>query len=453
MEVRKIMSDTINNGENSIEERAEETINTEITEPEEIKETAETAETEETIETVETVETIEPEVLEEAEKTFEQLLNETFTHLSRGDRIKGIISTVTENEIHVDIGYKYTGILAFDEITDDNTVNLKEMYKAGDEIETQVIKTNDQEGIALLSKRRVDPTEVWDKIVSLHESGDVVEGKVVQVVNGGIIVVIDTMKVFVPASHADVARDTDLQTLVGKSVKVKIIDINAIKRRAIASIRNASAEARKAVEEKIWAEIEEGKKYAGIVKSIANYGAFVDIGGLDGMIHITELSWSRVRHPSEVVQIGDKVEVYIKSFDRERRRVALGYKDESANPWMKFMTDAAVGDIVDVKILNMTPFGAFAEIVPGVDGLIHISQIVDKKISKPSEVLNIGDTVQVKITGINAEAKQVALSMRALNEPDPEPEVEPETETELELEVVGDGGAAERSEPGPVDTE
>jgi len=429
MEVRKIMTDTINNVEDTIEEKIEEKIEEVVTE--------------EVIYTEKAKDTAEPE---EREKSFEELLNETFAPLSRGDRIKGIISYVSEGEIHVDIGYKYTGILIYDEITDDSSVDLKETFKIGDEIETQVIKTNDQEGIALLSKKRVDSTEIWDKIVGLHEDGTVVEGKVIQVVNGGIIVLIDTMKVFVPASHADVSKDTDLQTLIGRTVKVKIIDINTIKRRAIASIRNASAEERKAVEEKIWNDIEEGKRYAGTVKSIANYGAFVDIGGLDGMIHITELSWSRVKHPSEVLQLGDKVEVYIKSFDRERRRIALGYKDENANPWTKFTVETAVGDVVDAKILNMTPFGAFAEIVPGVDGLIHISQIVDKKISKPSEILNIGDIVQVKITGINAEAKQVALSMRVLLEP------EPELELELELESEPEDNPAPEPAPEPDDS-
>jgi 4-hydroxy-3-methylbut-2-enyl diphosphate reductase len=247
------------------------------------------------------------------------------------------------------------------------------------------------------------------------------------VVNGGIIVVIDSTKVFVPASHADVSKDTDLATLIGKKVKIKIIDLNPAKRRAIASIRNASMEERRANEDKVWSELEKGKRYAGIVKSIANYGAFVDIGGVDGMIHLSELSWSRIKHPSEVVALGDRVEVYIKDFDREKRRIALGYKNENENPWTKFIENTKVGDVVDVKILNSMTFGSFAEIVPGVDGLIHISQIAAKKVSKPSEAVNIGDVVQAKITGINTEARQVALSIRALLEPEPAPEPENET--------------------------
>jgi 4-hydroxy-3-methylbut-2-enyl diphosphate reductase len=378
-------------------------------------------------------ETIEVEVVEKAEeaeikaegggkdygeKSFAELLEESFVTAHRGDRVKGIISYISETEIHVDLGIKYTGVLAFDEVTDDSSADLREMFKVGDEIETQIIKTNDQEGMALLSKKRIDLNDNWDKIIKFHEENTVAEGKVVQVVNGGIIVLIDSTKVFVPASHADVSKDTDLNTLINKKVGVKIIDINPVKRRAIASIRNASAEARRANEDKVWGSIEIGKKYSGVVKSIANYGVFVDIGGVDGMIHRSELSWSRIKHPSEVLQTGDKIEVYIKDFDLEKRRISLGYKDENANPWTKFLDETKVGDVVDVKILNMMPFGAFAEITPGVDGLIHISQIVEKKISKPSEILNIGEIVQVKITEINAEAKKIGLSMRALIEPD-----------------------------------
>jgi 4-hydroxy-3-methylbut-2-enyl diphosphate reductase len=377
------------------------------------------------------------------EKSFEELLNESYAKTpTRGDRATGIVSYVSDSEIHVDLPGKYTGFLAFDEVTDDSSADLKEMFKVGDAIETQIIKTNDQEGTALLSKKRIDSTENWDNLIRFYKEGTVIDGKVVQVVNGGVIVLLDSTKVFVPASHADVSKDTDLNTLINKKVKVKIIDVNTEKRKAIASIRNASADARKATEEKIWSGIELNRKYEGTVKSIANYGVFVDIGGIDGMIHITELSWSRIKHPSEVLGIGDRIQVYIKDFDAEKRRISLGYRDENENPWIKFTAETKVGDVVDAKILNMMPFGAFAEVVPGVDGLIHISQIVNKKISKPSEILNVGDVVQVKITEINAEAKKISLSMRALIEPEPEPEPDPEEDVE-EVEAE----AAPVSEP------
>ena len=467
MEVKKIMTENISNGENiESAENAKEI--GDVAPIEEKGEKEEKEEKDETAGTAETAETKNIEVKKDKrdkrdnkdkkekkeinydEMSFAELLDETFAPVNRGDRVKGTVSSVSENEIHVDVGYKYTGVLTFDEITDDSSADLKEMFKVGDEIETQIIKTNDQEGIALLSKKRIDSSDNWDKIIQFYENGTVAEGKVVQVVNGGIIAVIDNTKVFVPASHADVSKDTDLGILIGKQVKIKVIDINPMKRRAIASIRNASMEERRANEDKVWNELEIGKRYKGIVKSIANYGAFVDIGGVDGMIHLSELSWSRIKHPSEVVALGDTVEVYIKDFDREKRRIALGYKDEKDNPWSKFVEMMHVGDIVDVKILNAMPFGAFAEIVPGVDGLIHISQIANKKISKPSEVLNIGDVVQVKITGINLEARQVALSIRALLEPEEIPEPEPdlaEVEVEVEAEVETPDSPAPEAEP------
>jgi len=344
------------------------------------------------------------------------MLNESFVTLNRGERIKGIVSHISGSEIYVDLGGKYTGVLSFDEITDDASADVRGMFKIGDEIETQIIKTNDQEGTALLSRKRIDLNDNWDKVVKFSEDGTTAEGKVVQVVNGGIIVLVEAVKVFVPASHANVSKDTDLQTLVNKKVRVKIIDVNQQKRRAIASIRNAENEERKAQEGKIWAELELGKKYEGTVKSIANYGAFVDIGGVDGMVHITELSWTRIKHPSEVLKLGDVIRVYIKDFDAEKRRIALGYRDEADNPWTKFLEANKVGDIVEVRISSMMPFGAFAEIMPGVDGLIHISEITDKRISKPAEVLNIGDRVNAKITKLDAEGKKLGLSIIAAEE-------------------------------------
>ena len=356
----------------------------------------------------------------ETEMSFQEMLDasDSFVILNRGSKVKGTISSISPGEIHVDLGTKHTGILSFDEITDDSSVKLSEMFKVGDEIETQVIKINDVEGTALLSKKRVDSTENWEKIVQYYEDGTIIEGKIVQVVNGGLITLADAAKLFVPASQANVSKDTDLQTLINKKVRMKIIDINLPKHRAIASIRAAYNDERKASEDKIWGEIEIGKKYRGVVKSIVNYGAFVDIGGVDGMVHTSELSWSRIKHPSEVVKLGDEVEVYIKQFDAEKRRISLGYKDENANPWTKFLVENKVGDALDVKILNMMPFGAFAELFPGVDGLIHISQISDKKISKPAEILNVGEIVKAKITDINEAEKKISLSIRALIEGD-----------------------------------
>ena len=388
-----------------------------------------------------------------SEQSFEDMLNESFVSLNRGrgERVKGIIRHISGSEIYVDLNGKYTGILSFDEITDDLTADVKEMFKVGDEIETQIIKTNDQEGTALLSRKRIDSNDNWDKIVQFAEEGTTAEGKVVQAVNGGIIILVESVKVFVPASHANVARDTDLQTLMNKQVKVKIIDVNQQKRRVIASIRHAENEERRALGEKVWAELEIGRKYEGIVKSIANYGAFVDIGGVDGMVHITELSWTRIKHPSEVVKIGDTIQVYIKDFDTERRRIALGYRDENDNPWTKFMLQYSVNDIVEVKISNMMPFGAFAEILPGVDGLIHISEITDKRINKPDEVLNIGDMVKAKITKIDAENKKLGLSITAAEEAE-EKAIAEEAGVSAVDDVIDEAPEAETAAPEEPET-
>ena len=356
-----------------------------------------------------------------SEMSFQEMLDayDSFVILNRGSKVKGTVSSISPGEIHVDLGTKHTGILSFDEITDDSSVKLNEMFKVGDEIETQVIKINDAEGTALLSKKRISSTENWEKIVLFHEEGTVIEGKIVQVVNGGLIALADAVKLFIPASQANVSKETNLETMINKKVRMKVIDINLPKHRAIASIRAVYNDERKANEDKVWGEIEVGKKYRGVVKSIVNYGAFVDIGGVDGMIHSSELSWSRIKHPSEVVKLGDEIEVYIKQFDAEKRRISLGYRDERENPWTKFLAENKVGDVLDVRILNMMPFGAFAELFPGVDGLIHISQISDRKISKPAEILSVDEIVKAKITDINEAEKKISLSIKALIEGDP----------------------------------
>ncbi len=239
------------------------------------------------------------------------------------------------------------------------------------------------------------------------------------------------MKVFIPASLTGVPKDGDLASILGTTQRVKIIEIkNGERKRAYASIRAVLREERKAREEAFWNEIEEGKEYDGEVKSLTSFGAFVDLGGVDGMIHTSELSWRRIRHPSEVVSIGEKVHVYVKSFDREKGRISLGYKTEESNPWTIFTNQYAQGDTAEVKIVSLMPFGAFAEIVPGCDGLIHISQIADHKIAKPEDVLTVGQVVKAKVTAIDEENHKISLSIRALLEEEAEDEAEAEAAEE-----------------------
>ena len=254
----------------------------------------------------------------------------------------------------------------------------------------------------------------WQKIVEAAENDTVIEGKITEVVKGGVVAYALSNRVFIPASQTMVPRNGNLASIVGTVQKFKIIEVNPEKHHAVGSIRKPAVEERKANEENFWANIEEGKHYVGKVKSLTNYGAFVDLGGVDGMVHSSELSWTRISNPKDVVSIGDEIEVFVKAFDREKGRVSLGYKTEETNPWNEFTSKYQVGDVADAKIVSIMPFGAFAQILPGVDGLIHISQIANKKLATPAEVLKKGDEVKVKVIDIDTENKKISLSIRAL---------------------------------------
>ena len=272
------------------------------------------------------------------------------------------------------------------------------------------------DGIATLSRRKIENVINWKHIVEAYEAGEVLEGKIVDAVKGGVIISLFNMRVFIPASHTGVSKDTDLSTMVGTVQKVKIIEINEARRRAVASVRVVKRDERRKLEAAFWDSIEDGKVYTGKVKSLTSYGAFVDLGGVDGMVHSSELSWLHISHPSDVVSVGDEITVYVKSFDREAKRISLGYKTEETNPWNIFMSQYTIGDVANVKIVSILAFGAFAEIVPGVDGLIHVSQIALDKIASPSDVLQVGQTVDAKIVDIDYDNHKISLSIRALLE-------------------------------------
>ena len=350
--------------------------------------------------------------------SFEEMLEKSFRTLNTGDKVVGVITSVTPTEIALDLGIKHTAILKYDDVTDDPSVVLTEQYKVGDEICVLLMKFNDAEGTVAVSKKRVDSFANWEKVETAYNAQEILEGKVVETVKGGVIVFWNSVRIFIPASQTGIAKDGDVTTLNGKVVRFKLIEVDSVKRRAVGSIRVILIEEKKALAEKFWAEIEEGKTYTGKVKSMTNYGVFVDLGGVDGMVHITELSWLRLKHPSEVVAIGDELTVFVKEFDTEKNRISLGYKTAETNPWKLFTDTYKVDDIAKAKIVNMMPFGAFAEVLPGVDGLIHISQISNKKISKPADVLELGQEVEVKITEIDYESQKISLSMRALIEED-----------------------------------
>ena len=348
------------------------------------------------------------------QENFAQMLEETFKTLNTGDTVTGIVTKVTDTDLQLDLGTKVTGVIKAEQITDDSSVKLTEMFKTGDEVEAFVIRVSDIEGVAELSKKRVDSDKNWVKIVEACNNGDIVEGKITEAVKGGVVAIVDSVRVFIPASHTGVPRDGDISVLVGTTAKLKVIEIKDYAKKAIGSIRVVLREERKAKEAEFWASMEEGKQFTGKVKSMTSYGAFVDLGGVDGMVHASELSWKHIKSPAEVVAIGDEITVFVKSFDVEKKRISLGYKTEDTNPWFIFKNTYNVGDVASVKIVNMMPFGAFAEIVDGVDGLIHISQIAQTRIAKPADVLELGQVVDAKITEIDDEKKKVSLSIRAL---------------------------------------
>jgi 4-hydroxy-3-methylbut-2-enyl diphosphate reductase len=365
------------------------------------------------------------------EKTFEEMTDEeafeaSLSNLTGDQKVVGTVVAVNSSEVTVDIGRGVTGYISAAEFSNDPNLNLENEVKVDDQINLIIMKINDQEGTAMLSKRRYDAIAGWDKIVAAKESGEILTGIVKDVIKGGVVAYANNVRVFIPASQATASRNDALEDLKGKEVSFRIIEIGR-GRRAIGSIRSVLREARKEAQEKIWADIAVGDRFTGTVKSLTGYGAFVDIGGVDGMVHISELSWARIKNPAEVVSVGDVIEVYVKDLDTEKRKISLGYKKAEDNPWTIFQNNYSVDDVAKVTIVSMTTYGAFARIIPGIDGLIHISQIANKHIAKPQDELKIGQEVDAKITAIDLEQKRVSLSIRALL---PEEEVAVEETTE-----------------------
>lgn len=352
--------------------------------------------------------------VETVEENFAELLEQSIKTLNTGDKVTGVVTNIGNTEIQIDLGTKHAGYIPYDEVSADPSVKPEDILHVGDEIEVFVVRVNDQEGTCQLSKKKLDGMKIWDEMATYVDDKTTVEGTITEENKGGLVANVKGIRVFIPASQSGIAKGGDMAGMVGKTVKMRITEVNRARRRVIGSIRAVTAEERKAAQEKIWTEIQEGAKYHGVVKSLTSYGAFVDIGGVDGMVHVSELSWNRIKTPADVVKVGDEIDVYVISFDPEKRKISLGYKTAEMNPWNQFMANYNVGDVVDAKIVKLMTFGAFAEIIPGVDGLIHISQIADRRIAKPEDVLSEGQEVQVKITDIDAENKRISLSIRAL---------------------------------------
>ena len=350
------------------------------------------------------------------EESFEEMLEESLKNLNTNERVMGTVLSIAPNEVQVDVGRKQTGFIPVSELSNDPNVKPEDIVKVGDEIELLIMKTNDQEGTIMLSKRRVDAQKGWEELQEKVDSQEILTSKVTEAVKGGVIVIYNGVRVYIPASQATASRDEKLEDLVGQDVNFRLIEVSQRGRykRAIGSIRSVLKEQRAAQREEFWKNCEIGKRYTGVVKSLTSYGAFVDLGGVFGMIHISELSWTHIKHPSEVVNVGDTVEVYVKDINEETKKISLGFKNADDNPWAILKRDYPEGTVCKATIVGLTDFGAFANIIPGIDGLIHISQIANRRIDKPSDVLSVGETVDVKITLIDFDKKRVSLSMRAL---------------------------------------
>ena len=360
------------------------------------------------------------------EENFAELLEQSLKTLNNGDKVTGTVMAIGSTEIEVDLGTKHTAYIPLEDFSGDPSVKPEDVVHVGDQIEAIVVHVNDGEGVVRLSRKRLEAGKAWEEIEAAVEDKTVVEGNVTEENKGGIVVNVKGIRVFVPASQSGVPKGGDLNEMVGKTVQLRITEVNRARRRVVGSIRSVAAEQRKAAQEKIWSEIEVGKQYHGTVKSLTSYGAFVDIGGVDGMVHVSELSWNRIKNPSEVVKVGDEIDVYVIALDPEKKKISLGYKTDDTNPWTIFTREYHVGDVVDVKIVKLMTFGAFAEIIPGVDGLIHISQIADRRIGKPEDVLSEGQEVQAKIIDIDEEHKRISLSIRALLNADADEEEDAE---------------------------
>lgn len=355
--------------------------------------------------------------IREEELSFEEMLEGTLKPVYAGKVVSGIVTAVSPNEVQVDIGTKQTGFIKLEELTNDPSAKAEDLVKKGDELDLVVTKVNDQEGVIYLSKKRLDENKGKEAVAAAVDSGEIMEGYVTESNSGGVVALVNNVRVFIPRSQATLRHGEDYTALVKQTVKMKIKQCEG--RHIVGSIREVLAEQVDGLREKFWEDVEVGKKYIGVVKSLTNYGAFVDIGGVDGLVHISELAWNRIKHPSEVVSVGDKIDVYVKDLDIENKKVSLGYKKDEDNPWEKFKAEYPIGSTFKAPVVSVTKFGAFVRIIPGIDGLVHISEISHDRVEKVSDVLTVGQEVEVVLTDVDYDKKRISLSMKALL---PEPE-------------------------------
>lgn len=372
---------------------------------------------------------------------FAQALEESLMFIHNGQRVSGTVSAINGTEVQVDLGGKHSGFIPAEEFdNDENPV------KVGDTVEAIVVKVNDAEGTALLSKKKIDAAKSFEKLQAAMDNKEVLTGKVREAVKGGIIVNYSGIRVFIPASHVSLRRNAELDKYVGEEVRFEIISTTDGKRRKIVgSMKEVLLAEKEKLAEELWSNIEIGKEYEGTVVSTTSFGAFVNIGGADGLLHVTDIAWTRVKNVTDYVKVGDKVKVKIKSYDPEAKKISLTMKNDDENPW-ELIKKYNEGDVITVKVLKIMPYGAFVSVIPGIDGLIHISQLSNKRVANVADVISVGDEVEAKITEIDYDNKKVSLSIRALLPEEPVVEETAEEEEKISAEDIPEGVSVETAE-------
>ncbi|MBU3691012.1 MAG: 30S ribosomal protein S1 [Solirubrobacterales bacterium] len=332
-----------------------------------------------------------------------------------GDVVTGKVVQIDRDEVLLDIGYKSEGVIPANELSIRKSVDPSDEVQLGEELEALVVTKEDSEGRLILSKKRARFEKAWRKIEAAAESGEPVEGKVIEVVKGGLIIDLG-IRGFLPASLVDIRRVQDLEEFTGETLECKVIEINRNRNNVVLSRRAVLEEERKEARNEILDRLEKGQVVEGRISNIVDFGAFVDLNGIDGLIHISELSWSHVTNPSEVVSIGDVVKVKVLDIDNERQRISLGLKQTQDDPWERFISTYGPGNVLDGKVTKLVDFGAFVEVLDGVEGLVHISELADRHVENPREVVDVGQTINVKILEIDEERRRVSLSIKRIDE-------------------------------------
>ena len=370
------------------------------------------------------------------------LIDGTLTDFDEGDLVDGTVVKIEHDEVLVDIGFKSEGVIPARELTIRKDADPSEVVALGDKLEALVLQKEDKDGRLILSKKRAEYERAWISVEEKFKAGETVSGEVIEVVKGGLIIDIG-LRGFLPASLVDLRRVKDLQAYMGTELEARVIEMDRNRNNVVLSRRVLLEESRKSERAAILSKLSKGMRLKGVVSSIVDFGAFVDLGGIDGLIHISELSWSHVNHPSEVVKVGEEVEVEVLDVDLNRERISLGLKQTTEDPWTKLVETYPVSSIVDGKVTKIVPFGAFVELGDHVEGLVHISEMAQRHIESPQQVVKVGEDVKVKVMDVNLERRRISLSMKAAAEDlgieieveEPEPKPEPEAPAAEEAPV------------------